>query len=276
MAHLYLRGEPLLVAGQPADIRAVLFDKDGTMSQSEPKLLALATSRLRHCLSLVQDRAQQPLEELLRTVYGLHGSGSALSLDPAGITAVAARDHNLVSTAVALTLVGHGWPEALALAEDTFHLADLDHPPAQQATETTDGLVEFLDALLHGAVTCAVISNDDCSGIQRFLDQHGLSAHMASIWSADHVPRKPDPQAIHLLCDTLGIPPAHCALIGDANSDLGMAREAGVAVMLGYRGGWQLPVPLEDGYLLFDHWQELAVVPDQGVSMATGSLGAET
>jgi len=267
MAHLFLRGEPLLFAGQPAEIRAVLFDKDGTMSQSEPKLLALATSRLRHCLSLVGDRTKEPLEELLRRVYGLHGSG--LSLDPAGITAVAARDHNLISTAVSLTLAGHGWPESLALAEETFRLADLDHPPELQASETTDGLVDFLDTLQRGAVECAVISNDDCSGIQRFLDQHGLSSQMSSIWSADHLPRKPDPQAIHLLCDTLGIAPSHCALIGDANSDLGMARAAGVAVMLGYRGGWQQPVQLEAGYPLFDHWQELAIVPDQGVSMET-------
>jgi phosphoglycolate phosphatase len=274
MAHLFLRGEPLLFAGQPADIRAVLFDKDGTMSRSEPKLLALATSRLRHCLSLVGDRALEPLEDLLRKVYGLHGSD--LSLDPAGITAVAARDHNLISTAVALTLVGHGWPESLALAQETFRLADLDNPPALQAAETTEGLVDFLDTLHRQAVECAVISNDDCPGIKRFLDQHGLSPQVSSIWSADHHPRKPDPLAIHHLCETLGVSPAHCALIGDANSDLGMARAAGVAVMLGYRGGWQQPVRLEAGYPLFDHWQELAVVPDQGVSMETRSVGVKT
>jgi phosphoglycolate phosphatase len=274
MAHLCLRGQPLLFAGQPAEIRAVLFDKDGTMSHSEPKLLALATSRLRHCLSLAGGSATHQLEDLLRKVYGIHDQG--VSLDPAGITAVAARDHNLISTAVALTLVGHGWPESLALAEQTFRLADLDHPPEQQASETTEGLVDFLATLQHEAVECAVISNDDCSGIQRFLDQHGLSHQISSIWSADHHPRKPDPQAIHHLCETLGVTPAHCALIGDANSDLGMACAAGVAVMLGYRGGWQQPVQLETGYPLFDHWQELAVVPDQRVSMKTWGTGAKT
>ena len=274
MVRLLLRGEPLLFAGRPADIRAVLFDKDGTMSRSEPKLLALATSRVRHCLSLVGQSAQNSLPDLLSKVYGLHGEGTIL--DPAGITAVAARDHNLISTAVALTLVGHGWPESLALAQETFRLADLDHPPALHAEETTEGFVEFLDSLRRSDVKCAVISNDDCSGIQRFLDKHGLSPQISVIWSADHHPRKPDPLAIHHLCATLGIPPAHCALIGDANSDLGMAREAGVAVMLGYRGGWQQPVQLEAGYSLFDHWQDLAVVPDQGVSTATWRVGAKT
>ncbi|MEB3258275.1 MAG: HAD-IA family hydrolase [Cyanobacteriota bacterium] len=274
MAQLLLRGEPLFFAGQPADIRAVLFDKDGTMSRSEPKLLALATSRLRHCLSLVGQSAQTPLADLLMKAYGLHGEGTIL--DPAGITAVAARDHNLIGTAVALTLVGHGWPESLALAQETFRLADHDHPPALQAEETTEGFLDFLHTLHRSDVQCAVISNDDCPGIQRFLDRHGLSPQISAIWSADHHPRKPDPLAIHHLCSTLGIPPAHCALIGDANSDLGMARKAGVAVMLGYRGGWQQPVQLEAGYVLLDHWQDLAVVPDQGVSTATCSEGAKT
>lgn len=269
MAHLFLRGEPLLFAGQPAEIRAVLFDKDGTMSRSEPKLLTQATSRLQHCLSIAGETPQAELEELLRKVYGLHGQGQGMSLDPAGITAVAARDHNLISTAVALTLVGHGWPQSLILAEEAFRLADLDHPPALQSAETTEGLVDFLHALRRMGVECAVISNDDCSGIQRFLDQHGLSSQISSIWSADHHPRKPDPQAIHHLCRSLEVSPAHCALIGDANSDLGMARDAGVAVMLGYRGGWQQPVQLEDGYALVDHWQELTVVPDQAVSTET-------
>lgn len=277
MVHVLLRDEPLLVEGQPAVIRAVLFDKDGTMSKSEPKLLAQASSRLRHCLALVGGSDQQDqLEKLLLRVYGLHKESQEEgfehhSLDPSGITAVAARDHNLISTAVALTLVGHDWPEALQLAQHAFDLADRDQPPELLTAGVTEGLLDFLRALKSMAVKCAVISNDNVSGIQRFLNHHGLSSQMAAIWSADHQPRKPDPQAIHQLCASLGIPPGHCALIGDANSDLGMARSAGLPVMLGYRGGWQRPVHLEACYPVFDHWKELSVVPDQGVSMETRS-----
>jgi hypothetical protein len=44
---------------------------------------------------------------------------------------------------------------------------------------------------------------------------------------------------------------------------------------------WVWPVPpesvrLEAEYPLFDHWQELAVVPDQGVSMETWSVRVKT
>lgn len=257
MAWLFLRGEPLGTVGNPANIHAVLLDKDGTMSKSEPKLLALAKMRISHCLNLSGERETSQLADLLRRTYGLHPEGS--SLDPAGITAVAARDHNLISTAVALSQVGHGWPESMVLAHETFRLADLDLHQVTEGSEMTEGLSDFLTALHTFAVPWAVISNDETSGIQRFLDQHGFSNQIAAIWSAEHQPRKPDPKAIHQLCQELGLPPANCALVGDANSDLHMARSAGVAVVLGYRGGWQRPVQLDGDFPLLDHWSELSV-----------------
>jgi phosphoglycolate phosphatase len=278
MARLFLRGEPLGVVGNPADIHAVLFDKDGTMSRSEPHLLALASARVRHCLTLSGEKGEDHLADLLQRAYGLHPKGG--SLDPAGITAVAARDHNLISTAVALSQVGHGWPESLALAHETFRLADLDLPPGTEGAEMTHGLSDFLAALHTSTVHCAVISNDDSLGIQRFLDRHGFSSQIAAIWSAEHQPRKPDPKAIHQLCQGLGVAPANCALVGDANSDLRMAQSAGVAVVLGYRGGWQRPVQLDGDFPLLDHWSELSVEsglkPDEGVSMETEQTFPET
>lgn len=257
MAHLLLRGQPLLSSGKPALVKAVLFDKDGTMSRSEPQLLSLATARLHHCLRLAGTSDQATLKDLLHRTYGIHPDLG--SLDPAGIIAVAARDHNLVSTAVVLTLVGHPWPEAHALAQETFRLADLDHPPGSACSPMTEGLGELLSALQTCGVHSAVISNDDSGGIRSFLEHHALHHQISAIWSAEHRPRKPDPQAIHHLCDALGVAPANCALIGDANSDLHMAHTAGVAVVLGYRGGWRRPVQLERAYPSMDHWCELSV-----------------
>jgi phosphoglycolate phosphatase len=48
MVYLFLRGEPLGPASSStaAPIDAVLFDKDGTLSHSEPMLLALAHARV--------------------------------------------------------------------------------------------------------------------------------------------------------------------------------------------------------------------------------------
>jgi phosphoglycolate phosphatase len=271
MAFLFLRGQPLLCEGRPADIQAVLFDKDGTMSRSEPHLLSLASTRIRHCLSLVEPQAREELSQLLSRAYGMQPHDDCL--DPAGITAVAARDHNLISTAVALTLVGHGWPESLAMAQETFHRADRERPANAPAAPITSGFLDLLAELRGAGVLCAVISNDGQGGIQDFLEHHSLSEHIAAIWSADHQPRKPDPRAVHQLCDNLDLPPSRCALIGDANSDLHMARSAGVALVMGYRGGWRQPVALEESYPHVDHWGELSVSETletpPGVSTAT-------
>ena len=265
MVHLTLRGQPLdsdQALDGPARIAAVLFDKDGTMSHSEPMLLGLARARVEQCLELVASHGldgsrQQQLLDLLARAYGLGADG----LHPAGTIAVAARDHNLISTATALVQVGLGWPEALALSEQAFASTDSLHGQgANHSPQPTDGLASLLERLNASGVRCAVISNDHQSGIEAFLTHHDLAKHFAGLWSADHLPRKPDPEAVHALCAELEVVPQDCALIGDANSDLHMARKAGVAVVLGYQDGWSQPVPLDPAFPQIHHWDELEVV----------------
>jgi phosphoglycolate phosphatase len=253
MAHLLLHGRPT------APIDAVLFDKDGTMSHSEPMLVQLAGARLLRCLEAAASTglaaaAVDELSALLRRSYGLHADG----VDPAGITAVASRDHNLIATATSLVQVGLGWPEALSLSSDVFEACDAmpDHATPPCPTEGLGGLLESLSA---AGVRCAVISNDHLMGIHGFLGRHGLGHHFQAIWSAEHRPCKPDPAAVFGVCENLGIPPERCALIGDANSDLRMASQAGVAVVLGYRAGWKQPPPLDPEVPQIGHWRELQV-----------------
>lgn len=264
MAHLLLRGEPLGSSAEgPAPIEAVLFDKDGTLSHSEPMLLALAKARTERCLALAKEHQSleagplHQLRDLLQRAFGLHGDG----LHPGGITAVAARDHNLIATATALTQAGLSWPDALVIAEGTFTQTDgLHGAGAQSPPQPTEGLPLLLERLRRSGVRCAVISNDHEQGIQAFLTEHGLDHHFEALWSAEHHPRKPAAGAVHGLCSALGVPAERCALIGDADSDLRMARAAGVPVVIGYRAGWRQPPRLEAGSLVLHHWDELEAV----------------
>ncbi|WP_411869721.1 HAD family hydrolase [Vulcanococcus limneticus] len=261
MPQLLLRGTGL------GEARAVLFDKDGTLSVSEPQLITLAAARVLFCLERVAAPLRPSLQDLLERAYGLRQGGGALC--PAGTTAVASRDHNLISTATALVQVGLGWPEALALSEEVF--ADADRADARRAaagaagggatSATTEGLVPLLERLQAAGVICAVISNDDVAGIEHFLASHGLGRFFAGFWSAEHRPRKPDPAAVHGLCAQLGLEARHCALIGDANSDLRMAVAAGIPHQraLGYTAAWSSPPPLAEPHPLIHHWSELDV-----------------
>ena len=242
-------------------IEAVLFDKDGTLSVSEPQLLTLATARVFLCLDQVAEPLRPELEPLLHRAYGLHPSGR--SLCPAGITAVACREHNLISTATALAQVGLGWPEALAISEAVFEAADREdgRRRGHHTSAPTTGLRPWLEQLQAAGVPCAVISNDDRAGIRHFLQQHQLEAFFCASWSAEEQPRKPDPAAVHGLCRQLGVAAEHCALIGDANSDLRMAVAAGIPhqLALGYTAAWSSPPPLAEPHPRVHHWDELRV-----------------
>lgn len=258
---MLLRGEP--IASPNPLIRAVLFDKDGTLSISEPMLLALAEARVLHGLRLLQTHHPElgqagcdELNQLLRRAYGLDHSG----VNPAGTTAVASRLHNLISTATALAQLGLGWPEALTIAEEVFARTDgLHGQGSEHRPQASVGLHSLVEALAAAGLRCAVISNDDSAGIRAFLGNQNLAEHFQACWSADHVPRKPDPDAVHALCRMLGIPAQECALIGDANSDLHMARSAGVPVVLGYTAGWSRRPPLDSSFLQLHHWSELSL-----------------
>jgi phosphoglycolate phosphatase len=263
MIYLNLRGQVLPSPGAETPIRAVLFDKDGTMSHSEPMLTALAESRILHCLEQTVGSAvfgqTEELKDLLHRAYGLIPNQG---LNPAGLTAVAAKDHNLISTATALSQVGFGWPDALAIAEEVFAITDrLHEADSIPKPEPTQGLIKFLQELRSRDVLCAVISNDHEQGIRTFLDHNELGFLFQGIWSADHRPRKPDPGAVHGLCQWLDVSPSECALIGDANSDLYMARAAGVGVILGYCSGWRRPLQLDRSFPHLQHWDELSLAP---------------
>lgn len=258
MPQLLLRGMSL------GPVQAVLFDKDGTLSISEPQLLTLAQARVLSCLEQVEPACRPLLQDLLERAYGMRTD----AIHPAGITAVASRDHNLIATATALVQVGLGWPEALALSERVF--AEADHSDArrqpavaeQPTSATTAGLRPWLEQLQAAGVVCAVISNDDVAGIEQFLSSHDLEPFFAAIWSAEHRPRKPDPAAVHGLCAQLGVEARHCALIGDANSDLQMAVAAGIPHQraLGYTAAWSTPPPLAEPHPLVHHWCDLTLL----------------
>ncbi|MCT0219532.1 HAD-IA family hydrolase [Synechococcus sp. CS-1329] len=264
MVELLLRGQTL------GSVEAVLFDKDGTLSLSEPGLLALSRARLQACLEHVPEASRPQFQNLLERAYGLEVD----RLHPAGTTAVASRQHNLISTATAFCQVGLGWPDALAHSEAVFAATDpttdpgtdrepIDgqgpRPGEASLAPLTEGVKPLLQELHRSGVLLAVISNDDSEGIHRFLAGHGLSGLFREIWSAEMDPPKPDPAAVHGLCSRLGVSPSACALIGDASSDLRMAEGAGVALALGYSAGWSSRPPLPEHLPCLDHWQELRV-----------------
>ena len=184
MAQLLLRGESL------GHFDGVLFDKDGTLSHSEPRLIEQGHSRIAAACdcwiaATEQSSTSEPVERLrtmLHQAYGLTHD----SVSPDGLLAVASRQHNLLATATVFSLMGLAWPRALLLADQSFEQA-AHWRRAQRAGKAGEqdpspllpAARPVLDQLIAAGVTCAVISNDTRQGIDAFLRGHQLENHMA-------------------------------------------------------------------------------------------------
>ena len=63
------------------------------------------------------------------------------------------------------------------------------------------------------------------------------------------------------LCQRLNLTPERCVLIGDAETDLAMARHAGIGCAIGYLDGWAKQPKLPSAEHLLMDWNELEVRP---------------
>ncbi len=250
----------------------MLFDKDGTLSHSEPYLLKLSRERINQSIALFKPGgtsshlARAKLEDLLSKVYGV----TSKEVHPGGILAVASKEQNLTSTATIFSLMGKSWPTSFELAQEAFHRADeclLKEENQQKTKKTTllPGARAILKSLKQAGVLCALISNDNSAGIKNFLKENDLEQYFCHIWSAENNPKKPDPIAVQSLCNEIGLHPNKCALIGDANSDLKMALQANVSLILGYISGWSNPPKLSEQQFLIHHWEELTVLSQTNI-----------
>ncbi|KZR86425.1 Phosphoglycolate phosphatase [Synechococcus sp. MIT S9509] len=261
MAHLKLKDCDL------GPVQGVLFDKDGTLSHSEPRLIELADARIEEAKCRFRSRgasasALQELADLLARTYGRCRAG----IVPDGTLAVASRHHNLLSTATVFCQMNLSWPQSLLLAQEVFDQVDNRrqklHPGGHPIGLLPDA-ARLLRELASAGIICAVISNDTTEGIQNFLQQHQLNDCISGVWSADHHPAKPDPGAVQELCSQLELKVGNCALIGDADTDLLMARQAGIGLTLGYVAGWHREPTLTAHEHLISHWSELTTTADE-------------
>ncbi len=257
MPTLLLRGKPI------GTINGVLFDKDGTLSNSENHLLSLAKIRISETSRILKGKGAKineisKIKDLLSKAYGLSDEG----LDPNGTIAIASRENNLISTATVLCLFGETWPNALEISKQVFHLVDDINQGTQKRVERKllPGVTEILKSFRNANITCAVISNDNIAGIQDFLLKNNLKEFLQHFWSSDHQPTKPNPAAVIELCKNINLHPSECALIGDADSDLLMARQSGIGITLGFTGGWSKKPNLTKHQYLLNSWNELSIL----------------
>ena len=213
------------------DIRAVIFDMDGCLVDSEPMSL-------------------ETLAEMM-AVEGLHATPDELRRKFLGMSIQAIVRH------LSKALDRPDLPDFARIFEERL----LARYPSE--LRVIPGIPALLDDLAARGVTVAIATGSSVRRLGITLDVAGLAGQFGDrIFSADQVRRgKPAPDLFLLAAQSLGIAPEACAVMEDSPHGITGARAAGMRAV-GFTGGSHL-VGMQD-----DHARRLSeagaaiVLPD--------------
>ena len=245
-------------------IKAIIFDKDGTLSNSEEPLLELGKTRVNFAVYKFQKLKINNLKitllkKLLSSIYGLKKQ----SLSANASLAIASKEQNIISTATVFTLFGIDWSKSLSISEEIFDEVDIfllkNRANIQKQRTLISGAFDLLFSLKSQGVHIALMTNDTQAGIEEFVLRNKLEGMFDYLWSAENKPSKPKPEAVIELCKNMNLNPSECALISDADTDLSMAKKAGVPIVVGFTGGWNTPPTINETKFLIEKLNELKI-----------------
>ncbi len=185
-----------------ANIRAVLFDLDGTLVDTAPDLgYALNLQRTRHGLPPLDDAVIRP--QASHGARGLLGVG--FDLHPENPRFPAMRE------------------EFLQLYADNICRHSRPFP----------GILDLLDALEARQLKWGVVTNKPARFTEPLMSILDLAERAACIVSGDTCPQpKPHPAPMLAAAELCGATPAQCLYLGDAERDIAAARAAAMPALV--------------------------------------------
>ncbi len=207
--------------------RAVLFDLDDTLADTAPDL--------GHALNLLLARYGRPSlpQETIRP-YASHGTPGLLGIG-FGLT-----------------------PESPEFAPLRLEYLDLYTEHICTHTRLFPGMAAVLEALEQAGRPWGVVTNKPARFTLPLMERLGLAARAATIVSGDTCPQpKPHPGPLLHASREIGLPPADCLYVGDAQRDVEAAHAAGMETLIaayGYLGEDDRP----------EEWGALALIQTPG------------
>ena len=213
-----------------SEIKAVLFDKDGTLLDFD----ATWGPVYRQAASIAARGEPSDTERFL-LASGLDpatGKPAAGSLLAAGST-----------EEIAEVWIAGGADFKL---DDLAARLDRLFVDRMHDSEPLPGIREAVDALLAHHYTLGVASSDSEAAIRAFLAGTGLEPRFSFVTGYDtgHGP-KPEPGMVHGFAQAINLPVSTIAVIGDNMHDIDMARAAGAGLTIGVLTGTSLRQDLE-------------------------------
>jgi phosphoglycolate phosphatase len=205
-----------------SNIEAILFDKNGTLEDSEVYLRSLAQKVAR-----MVDAQVPGIGEPLLMAFGIDGN----SLDPAGLISVASRRETEVAAAAYIAETGKGWFESLKIARQAMDEAEkyIGKTPSPLFV----GSLEVLKSLKEAGLKLGILSAASTSEVMDFVKNYQLNDYIQLEMGVDEGPSKPDPVLFIQACEKLGVEPRVTLMVGDSVGDMQMAQNAGAAGCVG-------------------------------------------
>ncbi|UUO15241.1 HAD family hydrolase [Dolichospermum heterosporum] len=205
-----------------SNIEAILFDKNGTLEDSESHLRTLGQKAAR-----MIDAQIPGIGEPLLMAFGINGN----FLDLAGLISVASRRETEVAAAAYIAETGRGWFESLKIARQA--LEEAEQYVGKTPSPLFVGSLEILKSLSVAGLKLGILSAATTQEVKKFVTTHQLSDYLQLEKGVDDGPSKPDPTLFLEACQALGVSPAATLMVGDSIGDMQMARHAKAAGCIG-------------------------------------------
>ena len=232
-------------------IHAIIFDKDGTLADSQEFLRNLGRRRAR-----LLDARIPGVQEPLLLAFGLEGD----RLNPAGLLAVGTRIENEIAAATYVTETGRDWIESLKIARLAFTEADHVFKRKADHTPLFKDALELLQLLAKKDVKVAIASSDSSDHVQDFIECYQLNSLIPFALGSELGFSKPDPRLVFKLCEDMNVSPTKTLVVGDSIADIEMAQGANTAGCLGVTWGWNSSVYLKNADTVVQSFAEIKVL----------------
>ncbi|WP_429842541.1 HAD family hydrolase [Brevibacillus sp. FIR094] len=222
----------LLVNNKRYTVKAILFDKDGTLLEFVRLWGYWSESVHRHFASQLPQPAQiAPLAELWGTVHDEDGHVCDYSIN--GPLAMGSTGDLLAILAWQGYRQGLTWGESMRLARECKERAYQDMEQTRPAYPIP-GLIPFLDQCRDQGMFMGIVTADETEEAIKHIEWMGIRSYFPVIIGNDQVERgKPYPDMVVKACTQLGLKPREVAVIGDTSGDIRMGKSAGVSVTIG-------------------------------------------
>ncbi|TRC93882.1 HAD family hydrolase [Mesorhizobium sp. WSM4303] len=207
----------------PADIKGILFDKDGTLVDFNATWLSIADF-------MAMDAAE-----------GDRWKADRL-LSAAGFDFVAKRfkPDSIFASGTNMDVVELWFPR-LSDEDQMLAVARFNEITSVQGSSMAvalPGIVGALTALHKRTYRLGVATNDSTAGAEKTMVTLGVAQLFDAAYGYDAVANpKPAPDTILAFCDLTGLRPTEIAMVGDNRHDLEMARAGGCGLAIGVLSG---------------------------------------